>query len=132
MSMRKWMNLAEENDGGDCYQAAWRKITSMNSKEAENWRLVHGEVVGRNALAGKHFGHAWLEETIESNGFTTVMVYDCSNNRDVELPRDFYYDMGNIVDESGKLFRYTADEARRNGVQIGHYGSWELDIEKGN
>lgn len=129
-NMRKWIDLTEANDGGDCYQAAWRKITSMNSKEAKDWRLVHGEVIGQKALNGKHFGHAWLEKTIEDHRFTHVMILDCSNNRNIELPKDFYYDMGGIVDEPGKLFKYTAEEARRNGVKSGNYGSWELEIEK--
>ncbi len=124
--MRRWISLVEDNDGGDCYQAAWRKITSMYSEEAKDWRLVHAEVVGQGAIAGKHFGHAWLEH---DQGHM-IMVVDCSNNRNIELPKDFYYDMGGVVDEPGKLFRYTAEEARRNGVQSGHYGSWELDIDK--
>ncbi len=122
--------LDETNDGGDCYQVAWRKITSMDFEEAKDWRLVHGEVIGTKPLAGKHFGHAWLEKTEDFNGHKHVMVLDCANNRYTELPRDFYYDVGGIVDEPGKLFRYTAEEARRNGIQTGHYGSWELEIEK--
>lgn len=128
--MRKWINLIEDNDGGDCYQSSWRKITSMNFKEAKNWRLVHAEVIGTGGIKGKHFGHAWLEKTENFHGSKQVMVFDCANNRNVELPRDFYYDIGGVIDEPGKLFRYTADEARRNGVRFGHYGSWELDIEK--
>ena len=129
MSMRKWINLTEENDGGDCYQASWRKITNMDSEEAKSWRLVHAEVVGQGAIKGKHFGHAWLEKTEDMHGHKMTMVLDCANGRNTELPRDFYYDMGGIVDEPGKLFRYTADEARRNGVETGNYGSWELEIE---
>ena len=128
-SIKEWIDLTEENTGGDCYQAAWRKITSMDSKEAKSWRLVHAEVVGTGGIKGKHFGHAWLEKTEDFRGFKHVMVLDCANNRNVELPKNFYYDVGGVVDESGKLFRYTADEARI-GVQSGHYGSWELDIEK--
>ncbi len=125
------MRIDEIENGGDCYQRAWQQITSMNQKEAENVRLVHGEVIGQGKLLGRHYGHAWLETTIEiRKGITLVMINDCSNSRNVELPRDVYYRFGGIVDEPGKLFRYTVDEARKYGVRTGHYGSWELDIEK--
>ena len=130
MSMRKWINLTEQNDGGDCYEAAWHKITNMDSEQAKDWMLVHGEVVGTRAIEGKRYGHAWLENTQDFGGHKFVMVLDCANGRNVELPADYYYQVGGIVDEPGKLFRYTADEARRLGVRTGHYGSWELDIEK--
>ena len=128
----KLIQLIEASiDHGDCYKSSYRKITSMSDAEAEDVMLVHGEVIGRGSVIGKSFGHAWLEKNIKlSDEHSFVMVIDCSNNINIELPREFYYQKGGIVDQPGKLFRYTQHEAQLNGIRSGHYGSWELDIEK--
>lgn len=112
---------------GDCYKKAWMQITSMSNKDAENVRLVHGEVAGTGIHFGIRFGHAWIEKEIEiRKGVTVVMVNDCSNDRNIVLPRDLYYRLGKILDEHGKLFRYTIDEAYLNGAIFKGYGSWNM------
>lgn len=129
-SMRKWIDIVEAI-GGDCYQNAWRRLMDMDHDEAKKWTLVHAEVVGSrgSAIAGKHFGHAWLETRKSFGEHSVTFVSDQSNGRNIELPQDFYYDMGGVIDEPGKLFRYTIDEARRWALQTGHFGSWELEVE---
>lgn len=132
--MRKWINIVEAAGKGDCYQSAWQRLMNMHPEEAKKWTLVHAEVVGSrgSAVEGKHFGHAWLETTQyfgKDNDIEHIIVNDYSSGREIELPQDYYYRLGEIIDAPGKLIRYTVDEAKIWAVKTGHYGSWELDVE---
>ena len=111
---------------GNCYRNAFERLLY----DGDGWTLVHGEVTGTGGFAkDKRFGHAWLEREEEVPGGTWLRVSDHSNGREVEMPAAMYYGIGNILDEPGKLYRYTKEEALTLSLSTGHYGSWELEIE---
>ena len=92
----------------------------------DNWTepdilLVHGEVSGQGPLEGVRFGHAWIEIGDE--------VIDKANGKNIRMPKDVYYAVGNIKDKPGKLFKYTWSEARRKMLEHEHYGPWDLETE---
>lgn len=100
---------------GNCFQVHGEMVLS---RKVEDKVLVHGEVSGQQHLEGIRFGHCWLED--DHN------VYDFSNEREIIMPKFVYYSLGNIVDEEGKLFKYTSEEARMMMLKHEHYGWWEL------
>jgi hypothetical protein len=104
---------------GNCYEAAAR--LQMESKQ--DCFLVHAEVIGQGQLTGLPFGHAWVE--------CGDMVYDYSNGRNLEIPKQLYYLLGKVeetrvwtdegvLDREPKIFRYNLD-----------WGPWELETESG-
>lgn len=116
------------NDGGkvdapkgDCYVVAGQVAMGITPKEIDfvgTPYVVHGEVTGQGAIEGLKYGHAWIEDDVN--------VYDWSNGRELDFPKEIYYLLGGIEDKKGKLFKYTFDEARRKMLDTGHYGSWDL------
>ena len=87
-------------------------------------QMVHGEV-SHSQIQGLRYAHAWVE--FEAEGITWCR--DVSNGKDVSLPRELYYHLGQIRDEPGKLARYDRRQAARNMVESGHYGPWDLTTE---
>jgi hypothetical protein len=78
--------------------------------------LVHGMVNGQGALEGKRFGHAWVEKG--------DIVYDYSNGKRLDLPKQVYYAMGNIKEEDNKYYKWR--ESLKWMVDEGHWGPWEM------
>ncbi len=112
---------------GNCYISAYHRLLSKPDR-----LLVHAEVVGTGGAAvGIRFGHAWLEHKtmVEVPGGFFIVAEDYSNGLEVEMPAVLYYAIGSIVDESGRLHRYTVEEALLWAAKTGHYGSWELAVE---
>lgn len=106
---------------GDCYVVAGQVAMGITPKEIDfvgTPYVVHGEVKGQGAIEGLKYGHAWIEDDVN--------VYDWSNGRELDFPKEIYYLLGGIEDKKGKLFKYTFDEARRKMLDTGHYGSWDL------
>ena len=85
--------------------------------------VVHAQVMGQGEIENLKYGHAWVEDDI--------FVYDFSNGRELILPKELYYTLGNIVKEKPKYFKYTFNEAVNKMLETGHYGSWELKTESG-
>lgn len=111
--------------GGDCYEAAGKFI--MNEcmlGDADNCRyiLVHGEVMGQGPIAGISFGHAWVLD-----GSTVI---DKSNGRDLTMPSQIYYAIGQI-DSLDNIIEYSWEEARTKILDYGHWGPWDLETESG-
>jgi len=107
---------------GDCFVVAFRLVMDM-----EGATLVHGEV-SHGDFPELRFTHAWIEQQVELlPGVRMTLVIDRSNGRNVQIPKELYYLFGRIVDEPGKLARYTRDQARRMAFETGHYGPWDLD-----
>ncbi len=116
---------------GDCYEAAAR----LQMKHShEDCYLVHAEVIGQGELTGLPFGHAWVE-----CGDT---VYDYSNGRKLEIPKQLYYLLGKVeetrvwtdegvIDREPKIFKYDIDEAATWMVRTMHWGPWELETISG-
>jgi hypothetical protein len=100
---------------GDCFQAAGRLVAFDNPKE--NIVLVHGLVKGQGPLEGRKFWHAWGED-----GNTVI---DKSNGRNIKMDKGLYYALGHIHNESGKMYRYTKEQAQVKMLKTETWGPWE-------
>ena len=109
---------------GNCYEAAGQHmmLKCQFSGDCSDFILVHGEVMGQGDLAGVTFGHAW----VESNG----NVIDKSNGRNLNVPTQLYYAIGNI-DSIGNVIKYSWDEARQKILEFEHWGPWDLETSSG-
>lgn len=110
------------NATGDCYEAAGKYMMDNCMMGGCNLILVHGEVQGQGHLDGVTYGHAWVLD-----GGTVI---DVSNGRNLQLPQEIYYAIGQI-DNIGNVHEYTWEEARRLIVDFEHWGPWELETESG-
>lgn len=109
---------------GDCYAAANRFcLTRSRDENAPVYEVVHGEVAGQGDLQGTRFGHAWVEHDEVVGDHTVRMVTDRSNRKDVTLPADFYYQLGEIDPDTVK--RYSVEDVARYSARSGHHGPWD-------
>jgi hypothetical protein len=127
-SFRAGGKVKKSNKGGDCYKAAGDIVIDSRfiNKNRFNFNgtpyLVHAEVAGQGAISGIRYGHAWIEDD--------VMVYDYSNGRELQIPKQIYYAIGNIETSNPKKYRkYTFEQARRKMSESGTYGCWDLDVQ---
>ena len=121
---------------GDCYEVHGRFMLN-NFDDADDYILVHAEVMGQGQLAGVPYGHCFLIHK------ATDMVHDLSNGRDLKMPRVIYYHLGKIdqsrywddklglVDRTPKIFEYTQQEVMKWMSETGTFGPWELETESG-
>lgn len=110
----------KKHTGGDCYMAAYRHIVDVGKYGQEQDALLcHGMVTGQGPLAGKRFSHAW----VEVRDGQQVIVRDLSNGKDVTLPRDAYYRLGQV--EASSVHRYTFEEALILSLRTQHFGPWD-------
>lgn len=127
--------IIERHDGdGDCMSAAanlmmrfYTDFFGKRMKAKGSPVLVHALVRGQGAVKGLRFPHAWVED-----GDT---VYDYSNGRNRELPRDVYYAIGGIKpNEKGAYMKYAYGDMKKKLLSTGHYGPWDLDekLEEAN
>ena len=111
--------------GGDCYEAAGKFIMDncgFGNPDDCQFILVHGEVMGQGPIAGIPFGHAWVLD-----GSTVI---DKSNGRDISMPAQLYYAIGQI-DSIDNIIEYPWEEARTKILDYGHWGPWDLETESG-
>lgn len=118
--------------GGDCYKTAGDfvldskllgKTRTNKMKFVGEPYVVHAEVTGQGEISGLKYGHAWVEDD--------VLVYDYSNGRKLEIPKNFYYAVGKIKTTKPRYFKYTFEQARKKMLDSGHYGPWDLKTESG-
>ena len=111
----------ESHELGDCYEASGRLILfDTNTVDPYgDLYLVHGMVNGQGRLSGVRYDHAWCEDD--------HLVYDFSNDRKLILPKEYYYQLGGIIDSDN--FRYSQDEARKFILDTGTWGPWERTFE---
>lgn len=104
--------------GGDCYQ----KNGSVFLWELDNPNalLVHGEVMGQGPLEGIKFGHCWIE--------AGSVVFDRSNGREIAVPKDLYYAIGQI---GGNVHKYTLEQVREKVTKTKKWGPWDLKTSSG-
>lgn len=131
---------------GNCYEAAVHTIADIldptmddeaYEREKARYQVVHGVVLGRGELEGVRFDHAWVERTDEPpdmsgldpdqaemfrESFSWVTVIDRSNGMEVELPREVYYALGDVDQETVR--RFTWDEAVDQMAESRVYGPW--------
>ena len=122
--LREYIRESARAANGDCYEAAGKFMMDSCQFGGDdcNLILVHGEVGGQGPLEGVTFGHAWV---LDGN-----TVVDKSNGRDVQMPQPVYYAIGQI-DNIGNVHQYTWPEARKQILDNGHWGPWELVTESG-
>jgi hypothetical protein len=119
--------IPKENKYGNCYEVAGKIALNNHLPNGENPNfigtpyLVHGEVSGQGAIEGLRYGHAWIEDN--------VFVYDFSNSRELTVPKALYYQIGQIIKQQPKYFKYTFEEAKNKMAETGHFGSWDLDTK---
>lgn len=121
---------------GNCYEVHGRFMLN-NRREADEYILVHAEVMGQGQLAGVPYGHCFLIHK------ATDMVHDMSNGKHIKLPRVLYYQLGKIdqsrywddelgpVERTPKIYEYTRDEVMEWMSETGTFGPWELETESG-
>lgn len=113
---------------GDCYVVAGRAaLNGVNSMGGNKFigtpYVVHAEVSGQGDLEGMRYGHAFVEDDVN--------VYDFSNNRQIVLPKEVYYAIGEIKTVKPKHYKYTFSQACKKMAESGHFGSWDLKTECG-
>ena len=108
--------LDAKNKNGDCYDAAYKYITTHNDPSL---RVVHGMVDGQGPLKGIRYDHAWIEKG--------DMVIDTSNGKNLEIPKIVYYAIGNI--KENQLIRYTQKEAMAASLKSGRTSGWSKPTE---
>ena len=111
---------------GDCYEAAGRFMMdncSFGPPDCHGFTLVHGEVMGQGPLEGITYGHAWVLDP-------SMNVIDKSNGRNLVLPKQLYYSVGQI-DSIGNVYEYTWDETRKLILRKEHWGPWDLQTKSG-
>lgn len=109
--------------GGDCYEAAGRRMLDEAGRDPR-MRLVHAVcLIGAGPQEGVPFGHAWIERDY---GGGLVLCHDVSNGRDLQIVQALYYAAGRPC----QIHRYTLREARAMVVRHGHWGPWELEVDR--
>lgn len=118
-------DIPEKAKGGDCYKVAANLLIENNYTKKIAFigtpYLVHAEVTGQGEIEGIKYGHAWVEDD--------VFVYDYSNGRNLMIPKQLYYRVGEIKMAKGKYHKYTREQARKKMLKSGHYGCWDLDTK---
>lgn len=120
------MKSSVERRTGDCYEAAGRHVYDATfSGKAEGMVLVHGVVSGQGPLEGQRIDHAWVEVERRFPAFQVVVwfVVDRSQGKNVVLPREHYYWVGQVEPE--ECWRYAPEEAMAFMAGSGHWGPWE-------
>jgi hypothetical protein len=110
---------------GDCFEAAVRVMSQLTHEEKKRARICHGVPMGQGEIEGVRFDHAWVEvetDMKKPDGSPFYLVYDHSNGRELVLPRDLYYEVGQMKEEDVK--RYTASDAIDKMNETGIYGPW--------
>lgn len=105
---------------GDCYRVAAKMVAI--EKVFPAYLVCHGTATGRRGIAGRRFGHAWIEGELDDKG---PVVFDFSNGLNAIVARDRYYEMGEIDPE--EVRKYTARETIVLMLRTGHYGPWEKE-----
>lgn len=119
---------------GDCFQAAAEMVL-------EQWNmfsalpLIEGGVVvhGFPRLSIEpHLphAHAWVEVEQELPGDKAALltvVYDYSNGKQTEMPKEMYYKIGHIDD--GHLRRYSVADLKKMIIAHETYGPWHKGPE---
>jgi len=112
---------------GDCYVKAGEFAMGKVFAPAQiNYigtpYVVHAEVVGQGIIEGIRYGHAWVEDD--------YFVYDYSNGRELQVPKELYYAIGQVNKYNRKKYRrYTFAQAKKKMLETGHYGCWDIETE---
>jgi hypothetical protein len=103
------MKLRPKDRQKRCSELSWRYLCTDERYNDGSWSLVQGEITSK--VSGFPYGHAWL---ISDGG----LVYDPVHNKEY-FSADYSTEFNAIT-----LNTYSLKEARRIGVERGHYGPW--------
>jgi len=126
---KKGGKISKKNRGGDCYVVAGKIALNNRLPDGDKPEfigepyVVHAQVTGQGAIAGLKYGHAWVEDD--------EYVYDYSNRRNIKIPKELYYKLGQVIIQQPIYFKYTFGETRKKMAESGHFGNWELKTESG-
>ena len=70
-----------------------------------------------NRKDGKAMGHCWIEKD--------DMVYDYSNDKELIISKDIYYEIGQIPFDGHKLYKYNYKNMGKMILKYEHWGPWE-------
>lgn len=104
---------------GDCYEAGCKAILGWDTKHkpVSKDRLCQANVI--NQVDHKLIGHCWIERGNK--------VFDYSNGRSIEMPKELYYVLGNIDRiKNNKIYKYSTEQVRKFILDKGTYGTWEF------
>lgn len=137
---KKYGNERPVGDG-DCFQSAVKVMFEvLTPEQRKNAKICHGVPMGQGRIEGIRFDHAWVEVTTKTDFGdadpndpqvkllmerfpTQTVVYDYSNGRELQIPKELYYAIGQIDEESVK--RFSAKQAQVEMTERGFYGPWE-------
>ena len=153
----KRYNNIKGDGKGNCFDSAANLLTQLvadNPERSGDFKLVHGAPLGTGGEAKDiRFHHAWVEETVRKtddeietiiNNYPKnmreqvrrqlggllseqVLVHDNSNGREVFMPREVYYSIGNI--DGDLVQKYSLEEMSKKQRENKHYGPYDLDEE---
>ena len=95
---------------GNCYEVNGRWMIGKNG-----YKLVHG--VAMNQKDGKSMGHCWIEKD--------DLVYDYSNDKELIIHKEIYYEIGQIQFDGHKLYKYNYKDMGKMILKHEHWGPWE-------
>ncbi len=101
--------------GGNCFDSSYDYIIS-NGRDNPDLVLVHGFVSGQGKLKGLRYAHGWCEDD--------DVVIDVSNGRDIHLPKELYYIIGEIDPNECKYYSYK--EVLEISHKHEHKGPWDI------
>ena len=104
--------IPDANKGGNCFQVAFELMTELG--DSSDALLVHGVCIGRGAIAGIQFVHAW----VEMNGFALDDTVGAT------LPIERFYELGQV----SVTYKYTYRQMLEKAIDSGTYGPWEDDL----
>ena len=104
--------IPDANKGGNCFQVAFELMTELG--DSSDALLVHGVCIGRGAIAGIQFVHAW----VEMNGFALDDTVGAA------LPIERFYELGQV----SVTHKYTYRQMLEKAIDSGTYGPWEDDL----
>ncbi|MHA1662240.1 MAG: hypothetical protein ACTSVR_03180 [Candidatus Thorarchaeota archaeon] len=112
---------------GDCFPTVghFAMDLKISGKPLDEWRVVHGIVVGQAEILGLKYTHAWMEL---GRDWQYRLVFDYSNNHDINILAQDYYSIGQIKPDMVR--RYTIDEARKLMFDTGEFGPWDPLFEE--
>lgn len=111
----------EPAENGDCGEKAVDVLIVLASDSST--RLCHGYPTGQGEIEGIKHWHAWVElNAVLPEKY--IEVIDVSNGNNVRMPRDLYYQIGQI--DPQEVRRFTRAEAVEQLVEHKDYGPWHV------
>ena len=115
-SLKQRMGREYKSGLGDCYEAAFHWILSLDENVREQAKVCHGMVNGTGVLDGKKFGHGW--------GELGGVVFDYSNGKKLKALKKVYYEAGKI--NRSEVWCYPMEKVMLQAMRKKHYGPWDM------